>query len=531
MSQKKQADLLFYNARIYTVDAAFSQVEAMAIKDGKILETGSSSTIRARYSGAIERDAQGKTIIPGIIDAHLHLLELGKTMQQIDLKGTKSFDAVLERLRTFQKRENPDFIMGYGWDQTHWPNPEFPSREKLDVLFPHTPVMLTRIDLHACLINRKMMDRAGITINDRVEGGAFIKEKGRLTGMLLDNAMDKVLAILPKMNLAQQTDALLKAQDHCFQFGITSIVDAAMTHEMIQLMDGLSSTGQLKIGIYPMLLASDPHLEDYLFKGMGNNKAVSCRAIKVFGDGAVGSRGAALEEGYSDDPGNKGQLRIEKDTFEALAQKIAQSNFQLNTHAIGDLTNHLVLQAYHKALKGLKDRRWRVEHAQIVNPEDLPYFSKNCIPSIQPIQAVSDMDWIGTRLGPKRLKQAYTNKSLLKQAGLVAIGTDAPVEKINPFFNFYAAVYRKNEEGLPEKGFMPEQRLTREEALKGMTIWAAYAQFSEKEIGSLEKGKQADFVVLDQNILEINPEDLSKTEVISTFLKGNLVFENPAFSS
>lgn len=523
-SKKERADLLILDANIYTVDSSFSKAEAMAIKDGKILDIGTKDDIQSHYQGDEITTFGGTTIIPGLFDAHAHFFEFGKSLLKANLVGTESYDEVLDSVAAFQKRENPDFIIGHGWDQNLWPEKEFPTKEKLDKLFPDTPVVLTRIDVHAMLVNQKALDEAKIDENSSAEGGSFIKKNGKLTGVLLDNAMAPIEEIMPEITEKDKTEALLRAQEQYLSYGITDVADAGVKHEDIQLMNKLAKDGQLTINLYPMLIYTDSHVDEYLNDSLGENEAVSSRAIKVFGDGAFGSRGAALREPYSDDPDNYGMLRINPKNFKVFAEKVAESDFQLNTHAIGDSTNHLVLKTYDSILKNDEDRRWRVEHASFVDSKDFKYFSKNIIPSIQSVFAISDMEWIGDRLGKNRVKNAYANKMLLKEAGLVALGTDAPVEEIDPYRTFYAAVTRKNRAGKPQGGFQTDQALSREETLKAMTIWAAYSEFTDDKQGSLEPGKQADFVILDRDIMEVPIDSTINTKVRATYIKGVKVY-------
>ncbi len=525
-SSKKQVDFIVTGADIYTVDSSFSTTQAMAIKAGKIVALGTDSAITSTYQASKITDFGGKTILPGLYDAHTHFLEMGQRMQEVNLRGTKSYDEVIKRVIDFQNREHKNFITGMGWDQTNWPSQKFPNKAILDSLYPNTPVVLVRIDGHAILVNQKTLDLAGIDKNSRVEGGKFIKENGELTGVLVDNARQAVRAILPKPSQKSLKDALMRAQELCFQYGLTSVAEAGLSHEDIQLMDSLALTGDLKIGMYPMIIYNDPHLDAYLYEGLGDNKGIPCKAIKLYADGALGSRGAALKEPYSDDPHNHGIMRVSPDFIASFTQKIAQTDFQLNTHAIGDSADHVVLKNYAAVLKNQPNRRWRVEHAQIVDSVDLHYFSKNIIPSVQPTHAISDMNWAEKRLGAERIHNAYANKRLLDQAGIIALGTDAPIEVINPFRTFYTAVARKNSEGKPKNGYMYNQHLSRKEALKGMTIWAAYAQFEENTKGSLEPGKQADFIVLDRNIMTTDIDSTLHTKVLYTFIKGQQVYPN-----
>lgn len=521
---QKSVDTLIYNARIYTVDSAFSIKDAMAIKEGEILKLGTTEELTSAYTADQSKDAGGKAIVPGLFDAHAHFLEYGLRTQEVNLRGTQNYDEVLDRTVEFQERQQRDWITGMGWDQNDWPGKKFPTKKKLDSLFPDTPVALTRIDGHAMIVNQRALDKAGIDASTKVEGGSIKKANGELTGLLIDNAREKIRNAIPETSPQDKTEALLTAQKKCLSYGLTTVSDCGLTHRDIQLMDSLALEDKLKISLYPMLVYDSPHLDEYLHDGLGENKGVSCRAIKLFGDGALGSRGAALKEPYADDPGNYGKMRASPESVKKLAGKVANSNFQLNTHAIGDSTNAVVLKAYNKALKGTQNRRWRIEHAQIIDSADLHYFNKNSIPSVQPTHAISDMDWAGDRLGKKRLKNAYAYKRLLNQAGLVALGTDFPIEKINPFRTFYTAVARKDRHGNPADGFQADQSLTRQQALKGMTIWAAYSQFSEDKKGSLESGKRADFVILDRDLMKAPIDSTRNTKAEATYVKGERVF-------
>lgn len=523
-TSKEKVDLLVYNAKIYTVDSSFSVAEAMAVKDGKIVAAGSTDQLNRQYEAEASVDAEGNTVIPGLFDAHFHFYNVGKSMMEVDLTNTQSPEEMIQRIVDFQQEKKQDYIAGRGWDQNLWPTQEFPDKKELDKLFPDIPVLLKRVDGHALLVNQKVLDMAGIDENAEVEGGTYIKKKGKLTGVLIDNAMDKVYSVLPHSDEADITQAFLNAQEECFSYGLTSIADAGASHRQIQMMDKLKGENQLKIGLYPMLIYADSHLDDYLFNHLGENKYVSSRSVKFLSDGALGSRGAALKAPYSDDPDNYGKLLASPDYITELVEKVARSDFQLNTHAIGDSANHFILEAYHKFVPKDTDRRWRIEHAQIIDTEDLSYFDGHIIPSIQPTHAISDMFWAKDRLGEERLSHAYIYKTLLDKSGIVALGTDAPVEEVDPYRTFYAAVARKNRKGEPKDGFQTENALSREEALRGMTIWAAYAQFEENSKGSLEPGKQADFVIIDKDIMQVPIDEVLQTKVKSTYVKGEKVY-------
>jgi hypothetical protein len=521
--EKQQADLLVYNGKIYTVDSTFSIINAFAVKNGKFLESGSSEALLEKYEFKDKLDAEGKTILPGFIDAHAHFYRMGLQQQKVDLTGTNSFEEVLDRIVKFQKERNVDFITGRGWDQNDWEVKEFPSKEKLDSLFPSTPVAITRVDGHALLVNQAALDKAGVTVNSNAEGGSIEVKNGKLTGILIDNPMDLVYAAVEEPSLKEQIQALMEAQKICFSYGLTTVVDSGIDKSTIQLIDSLQKTGALKTRIYAMVSNTKDNLDFYLDKDPIKTERLNVRSIKFYGDGALGSRGAALKKAYSDLDGHYGALLSPVADFKKTAKRIANSKFQMNTHAIGDSANRLVLKTYDELLKDKKDRRWRVEHAQVIDSSDFKYFSKNIIPSVQPTHATSDMYWAEDRLGSDRIEGAYAFKKLLDQAGIIALGTDFPVEEVSPFYTFYAAVARKDLKQYPEGGYKMEQALTREETLKGMTIWAAYSNFEEKEKGSIEAGKFADFIILDKNIMEVKEDEIPNIKVLKTFVNGEKV--------
>lgn len=523
-SEKKPVDLLMVNATIYTVDNDFSLAEAMAVKNGKIIATGTSEEMQQNYSAEKIVDAQGKTILPGLIDAHAHFYGLGLQQQKVDVSGTKSFQEVVQRIVDFQEKNQVSYITGRGWDQNDWEVKEFPNKQVLDSLFPETPVAITRIDGHALLANQKALDLAGITAETSISGGKIEKKDGKLTGILIDNAMEMVYKSIPKPSREESITALKQAQEICLGYGLTTVDDAGLEKETIQLMDSLQKSGDLKIRIYAMAIAIPKNVDYYLKNGPVKTDRLHVRSFKIYADGALGSRGAVLKKPYSDKPHHFGTMLIGIDEFKQLAGRIHKSKFQVNTHAIGDSANAVVLRTYDSLLTKNQDRRWRVEHAQIIDEGDFHYFSKNIIPSVQPTHATSDMYWAEDRLGPKRIKNAYAFDKLLEQAGIVALGTDFPVEKVSPFLTFYAAVSRQDMNGFPPEGFQPENALSRKETLKGMTIWAAYANFEEKEKGSLEPGKNADFVILDQDIMNVKVSKIPETQVLATYIAGEKVY-------
>ena len=520
----EQVDLLVINAKTYTVDDEFTIVEAFAIEEGKIVATGTTEEITSEYSAEKTIDAEGRTVLPGFIDAHAHFYGFGLQLQTVDLTGTRSFAEVVSRIVEFQKENNSEFIIGGGWDQNDWDNKEFPVKDTLDILFPDTPVSITRIDGHALLANQAALDAAGITVHTPVEGGEIEVKDGKLTGILVDNPMGLIDAATPSLSRQEQIDALLDAQKVTFSYGLTTVNDAGIDRTVIELIDSLQKSGALETRIYAMISNTKSNLDYYLERKPYKTDKLNVRSVKFYGDGALGSRGAALKEPYSDKPGHYGALLSPVSEFKATAARIAESEYQMNTHAIGDSANVMVLKTYDSLLAERPNRRWKVEHSQIIDEEDFKYFSRNIIPSVQPTHATSDMYWAGDRLGEEREKGAYAFNRLLEEAGIIALGTDFPVEKVSPFLTFYAAVARKDVKGYPEGGYMMNQALSREEALRGMTIWAAYSNFEEGEKGSLEAGKFADFIILDKNIMKVPENEIPEVKVLETYLGGKKVY-------
>ncbi|MCR9226863.1 MAG: amidohydrolase [Flavobacteriaceae bacterium] len=517
---KEGVDLIVTNANIYTVDADFSIASSVAIKDGRFVAVGDSNEILEKYNAPEQIDAEGRTIVPGLIDAHCHFYGLGQNQQVVDLVGTQSFDEVVEKVVAFQKERPSTFILGRGWDQNDWEVKKFPTKDKLDELFPDIPVVLERIDGHAYLANQKALDMADINIDTKTEGGEIVKENGAITGVLVDGPMRMIDNVMPKASLEQKIQALKDAEKISLNYGLTTVNDAGLSRDIIELIDSLQQAGEMSIRVYAMVSNYPENLDYFLEKGIIKTEGLNVRSVKVYGDGALGSRGAALRVPYSDMPGHFGAMVTPVDQIEALAQRIAATEYQMNTHAIGDSANIVVLRAYEKALEGKTDRRWKVEHAQVISQSDFDFFKNGIVPSVQPTHATSDMYWAEDRLGAERVKGAYAYKDLLDKAGLVALGTDFPVEQVNPFLTFYAAVARQDGEQYPEDGFQMENALSREETLKGMTIWAAYSNFEEDEKGSIEVGKFADFVLLSDNIMTIPSEEIPSVAAEQVFLGG-----------
>lgn len=523
-SGKKTADLLVINGQIYTVDSAFTVVEAMAIKDGKILATGSSADIQKDYEASETLDAKGRFIYPGFIDAHAHFMGYGLGLQTANLIGTESWEDILETLKEFAATHPEGWIIGRGWDQNDWPNKEFPDNTKLNELFPDRPVFLQRVDGHAAIVNQHAIRLAGVQAGQIIVGGDIVTKNNKPTGVLIDNAIDLVARHIPAATPEQFEKAMMDAQKNCFAMGLTTIDDCGLDYtEMEQLM-ALQESGDLKMRLYVMLSDAQRNFDYLDKKGIIKTDRMHVRGFKVYGDGALGSRGACLLEPYSDQPGYRGFLLSQPEHFDSVASWISARDFQMCTHAIGDSGNRTILQVYDKYLKGKNDRRWRIEHAQVVDQSDFELFGKNSVvPSVQPTHATSDMYWAGDRLGAERVKGAYAFRQLLDQNGWLPLGTDFPVEDISPFKTFFAAVARKDAKGWPAGGYQMENALSREQALRGMTIWAARSNFEEKEKGSLEAGKLADFVILEKDLMMADESELLNIKVLSTFIGGEKV--------
>jgi predicted amidohydrolase YtcJ len=518
-----EADLIIHNAVVYTVNKDFEKATAVAVKNGKFIAVGGEDLIEL-YSAKSIVDLNGFPIYPGFIDAHCHFYNFGLLQQQLDLSGTKSFEEVIQRITGYVESNPGVPVLGQGWDQNTWEIKEYPTKEILDQRFPNELIAVKRVDGHALLVNQKVLDLARIDSSTEVDGGVVVRVDGALTGVLIDNAMDSVYQALPKPTIKQQEEALLVAQKICFQNGLTTVDDAGLDKEQLELIESMQKRNILDIRVYGMISNTPENLEYYLDKGPIKTERLNIRSVKVYADGALGSRGAALKKDYSDEKGNRGSFVTPVEEIEALAFILAKKGFQMNTHAIGDAANHEVLNAYKKVLTIDPDPRWRIEHAQVVSEIDREFFGSKILPSIQPTHATSDMFWADERLGEGRIKNAYAYKTLLDWSGRVALGTDFPVEHVSPLKTFYASVARTTEKQLPLGGFQIEDGLTRTEALKGMTIWAAYANFEEEIKGSIEVGKMADMVILKEDIMEIDINTVTNIDVLATIVDGVIVY-------
>ncbi len=511
---KTPVDLIVHNANIYTVDDDFSKAQALAVKDGKFVAVGDEESIIRQYAAQETIDAQGDAVYPGFMDGHSHFTGYGENLiRWADLKGCCSYDEVIERLKVHDSLYPAEWLLGRGWDQNLWKVAEFPDNEKLAEVFPDKKVLLTRVDGHAVLVSKEVLDLANIDANTKMDGGMAIVKEGLCTGVLLDNLADAAKSLVPKMETAQSIQALLKAQENCMAVGLTSVTDAGQDIATIELIDSLQQAGQLKMHVNAMVNPDDETMDHFMRQGVIDKERLTVRSVKIYADGALGSRGAKLLEPYTDDPTNDGLILESDEFYRHVCQKAYDAGYQVCCHAIGDGGVHHILDIFSEYLKGKNDLRWRIEHSQTVADADFQRFGEfSVIPSIQTTHCTSDMDWADERLG-ERIKNAYAYQQLLQQNGWVINGTDFPIEDISPIYTFYAAVARKHLDGTPAEGFQMENALTREQALRSITIWVAKGCFLEGRKGSIEVGKDADFVILDRDLMTVAENDIPMAKV------------------
>ncbi len=510
---------------IYNGIDSLATTNTIAIKDGKIVAVGDSAMLFAKYWADSVIVTSGY-IYPGLIDAHCHFSGYALDGYKCDLVGTTSYEEVVKRLITYEKTNKMGWIYGRGWDQNDWGVKVFPNNSLLDSLFPDKPVVLKRIDGHAILCNSKALEMAGISINTKIDGGIIEHKNGKLTGILIDNATEPIERILGELPEETAVEYLQNAEQECYAFGLTSVVDCGVKKDVISMLIKVYKEGKLSIGNVLLLSQDSATLDAYADRGKYYQGQLAITGIKMYADGALGSRGACLLSPYQDMPNHYGLMLANMQEMNRIADIAKANDLQLCTHAIGDSANRTILRLYSKKLAKNNTKRWRIEHAQVVNYNDYMYFSNySIIPSIQPTHAISDMPWAGTRLGNDRLPTAYAYKNLLNAAGIVALGTDFPVEGINPLATFYTAVARKDKDGNPKDGFMKENALSRFEALKGMTIWAAQSVFTETSKGSIENGKDADIVIFDKDIMTIPENEILETRVLYTISLGKVKYK------
>jgi predicted amidohydrolase YtcJ len=534
-AQQTPADLIVTNARVYTVDDSRPIVDAFAVRGGRVAFIGDARgalTLRGPSTRVV--DLGGRTVIPGMVDAHGHVAGLGSALAIVDLTGASSYDEIIARVVAKSRTVQPgQWITGRGWDQNRWADTRFPTHDKLSTAVPNNPVYLTRVDGHAGLANKKAMDAAGLSAAAKDPDGGHIERAGdgSPSGVFVDNAQRLVGGVVPQPTRDELKRQVQAAIAEGQRWGLTGAHDAGASPEVLDIYEELGKAGQLNFRMYAMISDNAAAIDRWFARGPQNGLyggTLWVRSVKLYMDGAMGSRGAALLEPYSDDPKNNGLLLSPPPHIQDVATRALKAGFQVNTHAIGDRGNRTVLDAYEAALAAVPvaDHRFRIEHAQILHHDDIPRFAKlGVIPSMQASHQTSDMYWIGSRLGVGRLYGAYAWRSLIDAGVVVPNGSDFPVEQVNPLISFHAAISRQDASNWPSGGWYPEQRMTRDEALKSMTIWPAYAAFQERELGSLSPGKHADFVVLDQDIMRVSFEQVLRTRVLSTWVEGKAVYE------
>jgi predicted amidohydrolase YtcJ len=522
---------LYVNAVVHTVDPKWPHAEALAVQRDRIAAVGTTAALRKKFPRAKVTDLEGACVVPGLIDAHGHLASLGALQRHLDLRATKSLDEMLARVRERAAQAPPGtWILGGRWDQADWGEKDLPDHHALSAATPDHPVLLSRVDGHAALANRKALDAAGVTRDTKdPDGGEILRdEAGEPTGILVDGAVDLVRRAVPEGAGWPTGDLWRAAQQACFRVGLTGVHDAGVSHAELKDLEGRYARGELKLRVYAML-SNDPGLAEYIELNRPRHDArFAAGAVKLYMDGAMGSRGAWLLEPYADRADHLGLAVTPVADLRRLTEAAARRGWQVCTHAIGDRANRETLDAYAAALKKhpRADHRFRIEHAQCVSPQDMERFAElKVIASMQPTHATSDMRWAEDRVGPERLQGCYAWRSLLASGARLAFGSDFPVESENPLWGLYAAATRQDHLGHPDGGWLPDQRLTPAEALRLFTLDAAYAAFQEKELGSLTPGKFADFVVFDKDILTVPPRELLQTRVLRTVIGGETVYE------
>ena len=529
------ADLIVTHAKIYTVDDNHPFVSAMAVRGGRIQFVGSErEALLLRGPSTKMLDAGGQTISPGMIDAHAHLFGLGTFLKNIDLTDTRSYDAIVTRVGERLKGiPSGRWVIGRGWDQNKWGDTRFPTHEALSRVSPNNPVVLERIDGHALLVNAAAMRAAGVTAATKDPSGGRIERGANNdpTGVFVDNAMSLIDKVIPPLSHDDMRAATLGAIAESNKYGLVGLHDPGEPRDVLDVFEELAKAGTFTLRVYAMISDDSAAIEHYFQRGPQSalyDGHLWIRSIKLYADGALGSRGAALLDPYADDAKNVGLLKSTPAHLQDVATRALQHGFQVGTHAIGDRGNRVALDAYEAALKAVPtvDHRFRIEHVQILDHADVPRFAQlGVIPSMQAVHQTSDMYWAPTRLGYARTFGAYAWRSLLNTGVIIPNGSDFPVERVNPLYSFHAAVSRQDDNSWPPGGWFPEQKMTREEALKSMTIWPAYAGFMESLTGSLTAGKYADFVILDQDIMTVPESSILGTGVIATYIGGRAVYE------
>jgi predicted amidohydrolase YtcJ len=535
-AQSSSPDLLLLNAHVVTMNDRQPSAQAIATQGDRILWVGSTDEAKRLYpKPARTMDLHGATVLPGIIDAHTHLINLGESLVRLNLKDIPTEEEIIERVKQrAASAASGEWILGWGWDEGKWAS-NYPTNQALSAATPKNPVFLVGLHTFAAWANQRALELAGVHKDTKdPENGRILRDEktGEPTGILLNRAQDLVAKRIPPMTLVQAKRAMRLAARECVRNGLTSVHEAKVTPLMVQAFHELLSEGHMPLRVYAMLDGADKNLVDeWLKRGpeIDPHHQLTIRSFKLFADGALGSRGAALLEPYSDAPQTKGVMTTPEADVYDLTRRALQAGFQVCTHAIGDAANRSVLNAYERAEKEVPDAhdsRLRVEHAQVLAPEDIPRFAKlGVIASMQPTHATSDMAWAEKRLGPARAKYAYAWRSVKDSGAHLPLSSDFPGETLNPYYGIYAAITRQDAQGNPPGGWHAEQRLTLEEGLRGYTVEAAYAEFEESNKGSIEKGKLADLTVVAKDVTKIPPPEILSIRVLKTFVGGKVVYD------
>jgi predicted amidohydrolase YtcJ len=537
----QDVSMVLVNGVVWTVNEEQPKAQAIAVNDGKIVAVGLNEEIRKKFKSERVVDLKGRAVYPGFVDAHGHMEGLGALAMNLNLEGTKSVEEVQKLVAERAQSLKPGtWLRGRGWDQNRWASKSFPTHSKLDDVAKDVFVYLRRVDGHAAWVNKRVIELAGITkATPDPEGGKIVRDNtGNPTGVFIDNAIDLLDEVMPQPSEEERTEAIRKAVEECVRVGLTGMHDMGVDLQGIDIYKKLIAQKRFPFRVYAAIGGAGKTWNQYLQRGpeVGTNEGrLTVRALKLYADGALGSRGAALIEPYADDPANRGLTLTSSDELKSAAMQALEKGFQVCVHAIGDRGNNIVLNVYADVLRSnpakAKDARFRIEHAQVLEPNDIERFHQlGVIPSMQPTHCTSDMYWAEDRLGAKRVQGAYAWRSLLNTGSIIPAGSDVPVESPNPLWGFYAAITRQDHQGWPEGGWHPDQRMTREEALKAFTLWAAYAAFEENTRGTIEEGKLADFTILSDDIMEIEPKKILDAHVEMTIIGGEIVYTAATFS-
>ncbi len=521
---KNKLDQIYFNAQFITLYDSLPRVEAIAVNQGKIVDMGTKADLEKKYNFSNKIDLNGAFVYPGFNDAHAHFYGLGEQQFRVDLRDSKSWDDCLQKTKIASKNIEGEWIIGRGWDQNIWPDKKFPDLKKLDSIFPDKPVYLKRIDGHAAIANSYALTLAGINTQTKIEGGLVEVINGKLTGILVDNACDLLEKSIPAPSDEQIKSYLLKAQEICLKNGLTSVTDAGLNLKIVKIADSLHKSGLLKIRLNIMLNPNEENFDFAKKNGPLKTDRLTVHGFKIYMDGALGSHGACLLKPYESDT-TSGFLLNSVANFKILAQRIAGiPKFQMNAHCIGDSAARVFLKIASEYINADEDRRWRMEHAQVVNPDDYYLFKKTgMIASVQPTHATSDMIWAAELLGKERILHAYAYKKLLEINNIIVLGTDFPVEQVNPILTWYSSIIRKNKDGIILEPFK-ENILEKYETMMGMTYFPAFAEFRENEKGKIRPGMWADFTLLDRDLFKTEENDILNTKIIGTIIAGEKVF-------